>query len=392
MALPRRSSVPRNLAIGALIVIAMATLAGLVLLASGPVTSTSLTTLSSSASSSTSSPGFHSTVSSSGLELRVDLNATTVESGGAIGAQIAVFNSLDQNLSLVPNYSAGPSISDWRDYDFFCGGSGNPLTSMVGFALFNGNYSAGNINLAGSPLELVPPVGVSCVTYARPGSITFLPENDTAVFFGPPYQNGTPYHITIGATTESCTNPAPGTYGCGAGKGLFGYWVTPGITPGLAGFSDQDGVVGSKYFRFFPAGAYTLVVQDIWGHTIYAHFQVTPAPGHPVEVVSVEGPIPPYNPGGPVVSITLRNIGDSPVTSLNASLPSQPAGPKVPYSFVFNVSSSAPMLPGQTKAETRTLIGASIDSSLEYPLTIRGTLLNGTQFSYEVQVQVLPPA
>jgi len=113
--------------------------------------------------------------------------------------------------------------------------------------------------------------------------------------------------------------------------------------------------------------------------------------GGPVEVVSVTGPIPPYNPGGPVVSVALMNAGDIPITSLSATLPSFPGGPSVPYSFVFDVNSSNPLLPGQSIKETRTLIGASIDSGLEYPLTISGTLVNGTPFSYTTQVQVVPP-
>jgi len=113
--------------------------------------------------------------------------------------------------------------------------------------------------------------------------------------------------------------------------------------------------------------------------------------GSPVEVVSVTGPVPPYNPGGPVVSVALKNVGDISITSLNATLPSVPGGSSVPYSFVFNVSSSSPLLPGQSIQETRMLIGASIDSSLEYPLQVSGTLVNGTQFSYTVKVQVVPP-
>jgi hypothetical protein len=112
--------------------------------------------------------------------------------------------------------------------------------------------------------------------------------------------------------------------------------------------------------------------------------------GSPVEVVSVTGPIPPYNPGGPVVSVELENVGDIPITSLNATLPSVPGGPHVPYSFVFNVNSSNPLLPGQSIQETRTLIGASIDSSVEYPLTISGTLMHGTEFSYAVLVHIVP--
>jgi len=112
----------------------------------------------------------------------------------------------------------------------------------------------------------------------------------------------------------------------------------------------------------------------------------------PAQVVSVNGPIPPPNPGGPVISLSLRNVGKTPITSLNATLPLvNPRGVLFPYPFGFNVSPSNPLLPGQSIKETSTLIGASFDSSVEYPLTINGGLLNGTQFSFTEQVQVVPP-
>jgi len=92
-----------------------------------------------------------------------------------------------------------------------------------------------------------------------------------------------------------------------------------------------------------------------------------------------------------VVGVTLRNIGTAPITSLAATLPRAPGGPTAPYSFVFNVSSSNPLQPGQSIQQTRTLIGAGFDSSLRYPLTVNGSLANGTRFSFVEQIQDYGP-
>ena len=118
----------------------------------------------------------------------------------------------------------------------------------------------------------------------------------------------------------------------------------------------------------------------------------------PIQVVSVIGPIPPYNPGGPVVTVTLENAGGSDVTSLNATLgldsppSSNPGGAHLTYSFVFNVTSSDPLQPGQSVQATRTLIDAEVQTGANYPLTIDGTLADGQTFSYAVQVQIVPPS
>jgi hypothetical protein len=111
----------------------------------------------------------------------------------------------------------------------------------------------------------------------------------------------------------------------------------------------------------------------------------------PIEVVSVAGPIPPYNPGGPVVSVTLKDVGTSTISALDATLGVENDAGVQGYSFVFNVSISNLLVPGQTIEETHTLISAGFDSGVDYPLTINGTMVNGTQFSYTVQVQVVPP-
>jgi hypothetical protein len=327
-------------------------------------------------------PTFFSTVSSSGLQLQVELNATAIQSGSALMAQITLFNPLDENLTFAPKFTSNSTIAIWNDYDFVC--SGNSMWNLAGYALFEGHYSSDNVSSAGEPLMLAPPVSLSCMANGR-DLFVFLPNSSNAMASSPAAP-ATLWHAATNATTESCKNSSSSTE-CPVGASLFGYWSAP-----LSGQIDsQAATTSSSYFHYFSPGRYTLAVEDIWGQTIYAHFQVTPALGRPVEVVSVTGPIPPLNPGGPVVSITLRNVGETPITSLSATIPINTQGPELPYSFVFSVNSSDPLMPGQNIQETRTLINGGFDSSLQYPLTINGALINGMQFSYTEQIQVVPP-
>jgi len=147
-------------------------------------------------------------------------------------------------------------------------------------------------------------------------------------------------------------------------------------------------IVASSYVR----SSSTKTSTSTFTTTSTTTLTVVSAIASPIEVVSVAGPIPPYNPGGPVVSVTLKNVGISTITALDATLGVENLGNGVHgYSFVFNVSISNLLVPGQTIEETHTLVGAGFDSGVDYPLSINGTLVNGTQFSYTVQVQVVPP-
>ena len=112
---------------------------------------------------------------------------------------------------------------------------------------------------------------------------------------------------------------------------------------------------------------------------------------YPVEVISVTGPVPPYPIGDFEVVILLMNVGVTPITSLNATLgwvppPGTPGGANVQYSFVLNVSSSSPLLPGQSIHTTNAFVGPDLEGGLHYPLLIRGALSDGTQFSYTEEV------
>jgi len=111
----------------------------------------------------------------------------------------------------------------------------------------------------------------------------------------------------------------------------------------------------------------------------------------PVSVVTLTGPIPPYPIGEFQVIILLMNAGNTPITSLNATLewvppPGAAQVEAAQYSFAFNVTASALFLPGQSIQTRNAFVGPDLGSGLHYPLTISGTLLNQTRFSYTESV------
>ena len=110
-----------------------------------------------------------------------------------------------------------------------------------------------------------------------------------------------------------------------------------------------------------------------------------------VQVVSVVGPIPPFNPGGTVISVTLKNVAGVSITSLNASLDLSSAEPSAHYLFAFrSVNSSHPLTNGQSVKTSITAIGAGFDSSKAYPLAVAGTLQSGLAFNFTEQVTIAP--
>ena len=106
----------------------------------------------------------------------------------------------------------------------------------------------------------------------------------------------------------------------------------------------------------------------------------------PVEIIYVSGPLPPINPGGPTVEVTLRNVAPEPVVSLAASLELDR-----PFNFDFDVTSANPLLPDTSISARLTLIGGGFSNNIPYPLVITGTLQSGTTFNYTEQVQIMTP-
>ncbi len=79
------------------------------------------------------------------LELRVNVNATVIESGDAITMTISIFNPLGVNVSVFPDYQSGCTIFSWNAHDFLCGGlaAANPTWSLAGYAALPGSLHGG---------------------------------------------------------------------------------------------------------------------------------------------------------------------------------------------------------------------------------------------------------
>jgi hypothetical protein len=124
----------------------------------------------------------------------------------------------------------------------------------------------------------------------------------------------------------------------------------------------------SPYFHYLSPGEYTLVVEDEWNQTICAPFQVSATSKNHIGAVSVT--ILGNSPEGGKVNMSLKNIGQAPIASLSASLTGFPAASVVVYSFVFNASSSNPLLAGQSAQSPSTLVGYGLSPTKQYPLTV----------------------
>ena len=222
-------------------------------LVSLPIQSTNEPQVSSS-SARARSLTFTSGVSPQGLQLRVILNSSSIQSYGAISGRVEVFNKLNRNVSL-SGLVQNQNISDWNGDDYLCA---NGASSIVGFALFRGHFAAGNISAAGQPLQLAPPEVIYCASSSPPTAVTFLPEGDQAVATDD-FQKSYPVTVSVNATT-GYANP-----------GLVGYWNDSIPTQSDFGFT-------SPAFVYFPPGEYTIVATDLWSQFVYTTFVVEPSP------------------------------------------------------------------------------------------------------------------
>ena len=115
----------------------------------------------------------------------------------------------------------------------------------------------------------------------------------------------------------------------------------------------------------------------------------------PIDIVSAVGPLPSwyedgkpvYNPGGPIVEITLKNVSDESVIFLEASLEAQRT-----FSFTFDVTLSKPLPPGASTSARQTLIGGGFSDEIPCPVTINGTLQSNVAFFYTKSVLIKQPA
>jgi hypothetical protein len=274
---PRRRGIGTRIVASALVAIILLGVLGLALFASGPSssTSTSASTYNGNSESTSNSTAMsaqqltYDSVITSGVQIQVALNTTTVPLNGAVLAQISLHNTLDQNLSLSVESSSDQTFGNWTEYDSICGDVGQ-FGTLFGYALFSGHYDAENFSLAPAPLQLAPELPLSCVGGGGEyGSVVFLPDSSTGVING-----GEPHQIAENATTAYCVNYPNGSTGCGPGGGLIGYWDTSTLI--------ANGTLSSPNFVRLRPGQYTLVVMDAWGGAAFAGFEVTSTTASPV--------------------------------------------------------------------------------------------------------------
>jgi hypothetical protein len=103
---------------------------------------------------------------------------------------------------------------------------------------------------------------------------------------------------------------------------------------------------------------------------------------YPIEIVSV---LDTYeagqtvNPAGPEIEITLKNVSDKSIVSLNVTL--LESGERS-FDFDFYVTSSHPLIPNKNIGSKRSLIGGGWGDSIPYSLVINGTMASGETFSF----------
>ncbi len=302
--------------------------------------------------STTFNPTAAQVSTSTGLETSLTLNATSILPGQWISLTISESNS----MKTTNNVSASNS---WPIQYLSLGACSENYP--VGIGIFEGYYTLANVTSISEAqmVHFIHPGTYSCPEIFHIDSYVFQPSGNLVN-----YSN-----LCTGPGSPGCLIPMTGTIQ------LNGSW------------SGGDQFGKGAIDNILNPGIYTVVGADEWGQIVLLHFAVTN-----VKVVSVTGPISPYNPAGPVIGITLMNVAEMPIISLNTSLRLESQlSLAISYSFIFSVSASNPLLPGQSVKDIQTLIGGGFDSSQSYHLIIAGTFENGMEFSYIQPVQIIPP-
>jgi len=118
----------------------------------------------------------------------------------------------------------------------------------------------------------------------------------------------------------------------------------------------------------------------------------------PIEIFSATGPWPSwyedgkpvYNPGGPIVEITVKNASSEPVIFLEVTLDAGSVSPENPYVFDFDICPAQPLAPGQSISARRVLIGGGF-GDLPLPVSITGRLDGNVAFFYTRSIVITPP-
>ena len=241
-----------------------------------------------------------------GLSLQISMNETGFPAGGALSAVVRLVNTLNRSLSPTVGPSPeGSTLNQWAGNASLCGLAFTGVFGAFGYAVFNGTYDADNFRQATTPLLIGVPVATSCPSVPPyPGllqQIVFKPKSQVtaATYDDRLFTRSMQLNITTGgcsATTYTVIggteyfNSTTSTYGrsvnltvgCGMGSSLDGYWTRPYGGTGNFSIDDRSNATITAdlnelyhdYFHPFPAGSYTIVAEDVWNQTVFAHFSV----------------------------------------------------------------------------------------------------------------------
>lgn len=276
----------------------------------------------------------NSTRDTSFIKLFLTTNSTAIRHGQAIGADIWISNTSGNKITM--NYDDNWS---WKRLVLHPCVVGMPF----GVALLEGNYSLQNITEA-KQLSLYPNTTYYCPMerYDQVNAYVFEPSSDNATLETPAgnFNSETRYDFTV--------------------NGFYG---------------------PTNDFQTLADGKYTIVSGDEWGHIALQHFTVSDSM-QDASVASIKM-IPPYTPGGPIIQLTLENVGARPITNIKAVLELYNN-----YTFDFtSVTSSSPLIPHNYVSNATMLIGGGFQTKVAYPLVISG-MEGNIPFVYTMKVQI----
>jgi hypothetical protein len=295
-------------------------------------------------------PAAYSLANTNGLDLGLKLNSTVIAPGESVAITLTELNSLDKPFNAATKSFwpfLGLSLGPCGTYDL-------PYGIMV---LRGYTDTATTSNL----MQWYAPGPAWCP--AELGSISsylFQPLSTSASIYG-------------SCTSEPCTPTQP----LNSTFSVLAEWV--------GGFSYP-----------LPTGIYTVIAGDEWGAWVTAHFVVAeqgsalPFNGTEMIRASALGPVPPFNPSGPLVALSLNNNGFLPITSMQAEFDFGNVSSSVSDVFHFDVNASNPLVPGQKATTFLTLFNEGFQSWKTYMLLINGTFEGGTSFQTTTPVAIYP--
>lgn len=209
-----------------------------------------------SGTKSTASPSAVVVSSTSGLQLSVSVNSTTVPFEGSVLVSADVRNTL-------PSANNVTASSDWPLLGLNAASPNEicPHRDDVGIVIFPGSLTAQNVSgLTGEPLY--HEVGASC-----PPSPANFPQY--SYLFGPSSDNAT---VAYGCDPGAPSNDNNTTCGCSLSRqcpDLSTRSAETNVTFAVRGFW------GAPDLRIFAPGEYTLAAGDEWGAIAITHFVVS---------------------------------------------------------------------------------------------------------------------